>query len=192
MVSRSRTVIALRLSEGSAGASFGKNFSTGSSRLNFPSAIASPTAVALKLLLSDISTCGLSGASGFHHPSAMTWPCRRTMKLCRVLILSAALTKSRTAREDTPCASGELRGSGASAARARVAEKTRNTATRPARIGWKVIGLPAYASPPKTRAERSDAQDDGRSVPARHLPAGGFEEEPRPPLRLVDPVLDEA
>ena len=83
MVSRSRTFIALRLSEGSAGASSGKNFSTGSSRLSFPSAIARPTAVALKLLLSECSTCGLSAASGFHQPSAMTWPWRRTIMECR-------------------------------------------------------------------------------------------------------------
>ena len=39
MRSRSRTRIAFRLAEGSAGASSGKNFSTSSSRLSFPSAI---------------------------------------------------------------------------------------------------------------------------------------------------------
>src|SRR5262249_42656962 len=51
MHNRSRTRIARRLAEGSAGASSGKNFTTSSSTLSFPSAIASPTAVEVKLLL---------------------------------------------------------------------------------------------------------------------------------------------
>ncbi len=58
--SRSRTRIAFRFSLGSAGASSGKNESTVSSRLSFPSAIARPTAVEVKLLLSEKSTCGSS------------------------------------------------------------------------------------------------------------------------------------
>src|SRR5262245_18222244 len=53
MHKRSRIRIARRLAEGSAGASSGKNFSTSSSTLSFPSAIASPTAVEVKLLLSE-------------------------------------------------------------------------------------------------------------------------------------------
>ena len=53
MRSRSLSRIALRLADGSAGASSGKNFSTGSSRLSFPSATARPTAVDVKLLLSE-------------------------------------------------------------------------------------------------------------------------------------------
>src|SRR5262249_7182386 len=93
------------------GAWSGKNFSTGSSRLSLPSAIASPTAVELKLLLSECSTCGLSGASGFHHPSAITWPWRTSMKLCSVSILSTVKTKSRIACEEMPWVSGVLRGS---------------------------------------------------------------------------------
>ena len=51
--SRSRTRIARRFAEGCAGASSGKNFSTGSSMLSFPSAAASPMAVEVKLLLSE-------------------------------------------------------------------------------------------------------------------------------------------
>jgi len=47
---------------------------------------------------------------GLPPPLAITRPCRTIMKLCSVLILSAAATKSQTAREDMPCASGELRG----------------------------------------------------------------------------------
>src|SRR4026208_1888546 len=51
--SRSRTRIARRLTDGSAGASSGKNLSTGSSRFSFPSATAKPTAVEVKLLLKE-------------------------------------------------------------------------------------------------------------------------------------------
>ena len=97
-------------------ASAGKNFRTGSSRLNLPSAIASPTAVELKLLLSECNTCGLSAASGFHQPSAITRPCRTSMKLCNVFILSAEATKSRMAWDEMPWLSGVLRGSGRLAA----------------------------------------------------------------------------
>ena len=53
MRSRSRTRIAFRFAPGAAGASLGKSFKTLSSRLSFPSASASPTAVAVKLLLSE-------------------------------------------------------------------------------------------------------------------------------------------
>src|SRR4051812_4396 len=56
--SRSLTRIALRFAPGSAGASSGRNFSTGSSTLSFPSATASPTAVDVKLLLSEYNECG--------------------------------------------------------------------------------------------------------------------------------------
>src|SRR5262245_4805194 len=66
MRSRSRTRIALRLALGSAGASSGKNFSTSSSRLSLPSAMARPTAVEVKLLLSEYSECGASALYGAH------------------------------------------------------------------------------------------------------------------------------
>src|SRR5207248_11473683 len=58
MRSRSLRRIALRLALGAAGASSGKNLSTGSSRLSFPSATASPTAVAVKLLLREYRAWG--------------------------------------------------------------------------------------------------------------------------------------
>ena len=64
IVSRSRTRIAFRLSLGSAGASSGNAASTVSSRLSLPSAIARPTAVDVKLLLSEKSTCGSFFAVG--------------------------------------------------------------------------------------------------------------------------------
>src|SRR2546423_489028 len=126
MVSRSRTRIILSLSEGFGGASSGKNFRTGSSMLNLPSATARPTAVEVKLLLSECMTCGLSGASGFHQPSATTCPWRTSMKLCMVLTFwSAASTYARMSAEETPCSSGVLRG------REQVeAEEGRHMATR--------------------------------------------------------------
>src|SRR5207244_11404660 len=103
--------IALRLLLGSAGASSGKNLSTGSSTLSFPSATASPTAVLVKLLLSEYKACGVGGSYGDHQPSATTCPCRTSMMLCRESIVrSAASTNARTAAGETPCASGLLRG----------------------------------------------------------------------------------
>ena len=111
MRSRSLTRIALRFVLGSAGASSGKNFSTSSSRLSFPSAMASPTAVDVKLLLSEYSECGDSASYGAHQPSATTWPWRTSMKLfIESIFLSAASTNARTAADETPCASGSLRG----------------------------------------------------------------------------------
>ena len=84
--------------------------------LSFPSATARPTAVEVKLLLSEYSTCGFSADSGFHQPSATTCPCRTSMKLCIVsTALSAASTNARIAADETPCASGELRGNGVAA-----------------------------------------------------------------------------
>ena len=53
MRSKSLTRMACRLLLGSAGASSGKNFNTWSSTLSLPSAIARPTAVEVKLLLSE-------------------------------------------------------------------------------------------------------------------------------------------
>ena len=53
MLKRSRTRIALSASLGCAGASSGNIESTESSRLNFPSEIARPTAVEVKLLVSE-------------------------------------------------------------------------------------------------------------------------------------------
>ncbi len=88
----------------------GKNFRTFSSIFNFLSATANPTAVEVKLLLSDQRICGLSLDSGAHQHSATTCPWRTSMKLCIVLIfLSAISTKVRISSEDIPCASGVLR-----------------------------------------------------------------------------------
>jgi hypothetical protein len=53
MVRRSRTRIALRLSVASAGASSGNCASMRSSTLSLPSATARPTAVEVKLLVSE-------------------------------------------------------------------------------------------------------------------------------------------
>src|SRR5262249_53322345 len=48
---------------------------------------------------------------GDHHPSATTWPCRTIMTLWSESIdRSAASTNARTAADETPCASGLLRG----------------------------------------------------------------------------------
>jgi hypothetical protein len=60
--SRSRTRSALRNALGSAGASAGKNLSTGSSMLSSPSDTARPTAVDVKLLVSEYIVCRTSGA----------------------------------------------------------------------------------------------------------------------------------
>ena len=65
------------LALGFAGASSGKNFITSSSTFNFPSALASPTAVEVKLLLNENIKCGSSAAYGAHQPSAITSPSRR-------------------------------------------------------------------------------------------------------------------
>jgi hypothetical protein len=58
MARRSRTRIAFCGSVGSGGASSGKAASTESSRVSFFSATARPTAVEVKLLLSENSTWG--------------------------------------------------------------------------------------------------------------------------------------
>lgn len=62
MRSRSRTRMDLRLALGDPGASSGKNFSTGSSMLSRPSATAKPTAVEVKLLLNEYSSCRVAAS----------------------------------------------------------------------------------------------------------------------------------
>src|SRR5437899_4217716 len=130
MRSRSLIRMAFRLTLGLAGAWSGKNFSTGSLRLIFPSAIAIPTAVEVKLLLSEYSACGDSALYGAHHPSATTCPCRTSMKLFIESILSSASMHESTAAEETPCSSGVLRGSGA----ARLMEPAKITSRKIERI----------------------------------------------------------
>src|SRR6185295_19496087 len=103
MRSRSLTRINLRLLPGWGGEASGKNFSTSSSRLNFPSESAIPTAVEVKLLLSDHRTWGDSALYGDHQPSATTWPWRSSMKLCsESMFLSAASTNASTADDGMP------------------------------------------------------------------------------------------
>ena len=74
-------VIALRCSDGFSGAVSGKYFNTLSLTDNLPSACASPTAVEVKLLVSDHMMCGLSAVSGAHQLSATTFPFRTSIKL---------------------------------------------------------------------------------------------------------------
>src|SRR5437868_6091792 len=70
-----------------------------------------PTAVELKLLLSEYNECGVSGEYGVHHPSVTTFPCRTSMKLCSESNpLSATSINSNTPADETPSASGLLRG----------------------------------------------------------------------------------
>src|SRR6476469_10032090 len=111
MRSRSRTRNARRFALGAAGASVGTNDSTGASTDSFPSATASPTAVDVKLLLSEYITCGVRASFGAHHPSATTLPWRTIMTLSIASIEeSAPCTNERIAREGMPCRSGVLRG----------------------------------------------------------------------------------
>src|SRR4051794_15371090 len=130
MRSRSRTRMDRRFADTESGASPGKNFSTGSSTENFPSATASPTAVDVKLLLSEYNTCGVRAPYGDHQPSATTRPWRTIMTLFIASIAeSAALTKARTALDDIPSRSGVLRGSAVPVWPERRAPKTRQRAT---------------------------------------------------------------
>ena len=112
IASRSRIRMPFWKSLPAAGVTSGKYFSTGSSMLNLPSAWARPTAVDVKLLVSENIWCGVSAANGVHQPSAITWPCRTTMTLFIVSTLasSASMNASR-AGDDTPCDSGVARGS---------------------------------------------------------------------------------
>jgi hypothetical protein len=101
--SRSRTRICRRFADGCAGASLEKNFSTSSSRPSFPSPTAMPTAVDVKLLLSEYITCGVRASYGLHHPSATTLPRRTSMKLfIASTLVSAACTNARTAADGMP------------------------------------------------------------------------------------------
>ncbi len=137
MVNRSRIRICFRFADGCSGSSSGKNDTTVSSMLSFPSATASPTAVEVKLLLSDQRTCGVSGDSGSHHASATTCPWRSSMKLCiESTFRSAASMNARIACEETPCDSGVARGSpfslpvAAAAANARQAARLQKATKR--------------------------------------------------------------
>jgi hypothetical protein len=60
----------------------------------------------------EYRVCFKSGPYGFHHPSAMTLPCLRNIKLWNsVLLVAVESRKVIIARDDTPSASGTLLGS---------------------------------------------------------------------------------
>jgi hypothetical protein len=73
---------------------------------------------------------GFSADSGAHQASAITLPCRTIMKLCSVSIFSTAVMKSHTLCDDTPCASGVLRGRGCFACRVKQEIQRRVRAAR--------------------------------------------------------------
>ena len=85
---------------------------TSSSRASFPSAIASPTAVDVKLLLSENSMCWtfriVRSPPTFGHDMTMT---HQHEAVHGVDLASAASTNARIADEEMPCFSGLLRGS---------------------------------------------------------------------------------
>jgi hypothetical protein len=124
MARRSRTRIAFRLTLGSAGASSGKNLRTGSSIESLPSETARPTAVEVKLLLSENITWGSSLAKGDHQPSATTWPWRTTITLWTASIFdSSASTKARSCVEESPPPPVSFRGRGVTRASRGVARR---------------------------------------------------------------------
>jgi len=84
--------------------------------LNRPSETARPTAVDVKLLLSENITCFSLAAYGAHQPSATTCPCRTNMKLCNSSSFwPDSSINRRIAADDIPCSSGVLRGNFADA-----------------------------------------------------------------------------
>src|SRR5829696_34983 len=92
--------------------SSGKCDTTVSSRPTRPSSRANPSAVAVKLLLSEYSSLVRSAVWGAHHPSATTCPWRTTIRLCSSIAVSAstASTNASTAAGSTPWSAGALRG----------------------------------------------------------------------------------
>ena len=134
ILSRSRTRMEARFLVGVAGAWSGNILTSVSSRLSFPSETASPTAVDVKLLLSEKRTCGSSAAYGAHHPSATTCPCRRIMTLCSASTLCSAPSMNPwIADAEIPCSSRVLRGSNAASSAAlasALADANRDAARR--------------------------------------------------------------
>ena len=112
MLSKSLTFIFDKNGLTVSGNASGKKEMTLSSTDNFFSLTAKPTAVAVKLLLVEYNVCLSSGLYGFHHPSAITLPCRRNIKLWNsCLLFAAALRKSIIPCDETSSFSGTLRGS---------------------------------------------------------------------------------
>jgi hypothetical protein len=172
MRSRSRTRIAFRLSTGSAGASSGKKSSTGSSRLSLPSAIARPTAVEVKLLLSEYSSWLVVLSYGDHQPSATTWPWRTSMKLWRPSIGSSDSRKASTPGDETPCASGALRGSGGGACAAVPKAAHRNAATRAERRRRRRFTEGRTQYPPGGNPSRNEHQARGARCNSKSATTG--------------------
>src|SRR6516165_1133675 len=111
MVITSRTVNAANAGLTLSGNSFWKKEITLSESFNFPSVTANPTAVEVKLLLVEYMVCLRSGRYGFHKVSAITFPCRISMKLWNsLLLLSRASRKLMIAEDETPSSSGILLG----------------------------------------------------------------------------------
>ena len=77
-------IIAARLSLTCSGSLSGKNEITLSVRASLPSSIASPTAVAVKVLLTEYIMWRLSGVQPLSQRSASTLPCCITIMLCIV------------------------------------------------------------------------------------------------------------
>ena len=90
IVRRSLTVTSFIFSSMFSGRASGKNDTSLSSTLRRPSEIANPTAVAVKVLLTENITWGLSGAPSLIHCSASTFPCWSTITLWRSQLVSLA------------------------------------------------------------------------------------------------------
>ena len=88
IVSKLRIVTFLRFSDGSSGTLSGKRSTIFVSRVRSPSLIANPTAVEVKVLLTEWSTWAVSGVKNF---SASTFPCWTTMMLW-ISSLASAMT----------------------------------------------------------------------------------------------------
>src|ERR1700750_376314 len=111
IVRTSLIVRADRLDEIESGRSFGKNEMTLSETFILFSLTANPIAVDVKVLLAEYKVCRSDGLYGSHHPSAITLPWRRIITLCNsFLLFSEALINFRMSADETPSASGVLRG----------------------------------------------------------------------------------
>src|SRR5579864_477749 len=111
IIRTSLMVRAARLGEIVSGRSFGKNEMTLSESFILFSLTAKPIAVDVKVLLAEYNVCRSDDLYGSHHPSAITFPWRRIIKLCNsFLLFSEALMNFRMSGEETLSASGVLRG----------------------------------------------------------------------------------
>jgi hypothetical protein len=81
ILSRSCTVISFMYGLSVSGRDSGKNDTTLSVNLSLFSAMASPTPMDVKLLLTENMTCFSSFLYGLHHPSEIVFPWRNITKL---------------------------------------------------------------------------------------------------------------